>query len=177
MKRLIVLSDLWGKSKSDWFIQYETILKSHFEIVFYDCCKMAEIDLSDFSEDKIHHQFTNGGIERAVKALVENEKGNVEVLGFSIGGLIAWKAALEGLKVGSLFALSSTRLRYETKHPKCAINLFYAENDKYKPTEDWFKKQNLKMNIYKEQEHYFYSSKEIAIEVSKKIIEQTKPNR
>jgi pimeloyl-ACP methyl ester carboxylesterase len=177
MKRLIVLSDLWGKSKSDWFVQYETILKSEFEVVFYDCCTLGEIDLSDFSEDKIHQQFTNGGIERAVKTLLENEKENIDVLGFSVGGLIAWKAALEGLKVRSLFALSSTRLRYEEKQPKCAINLFYAEKDKYKPSEEWFRKLNLEMNIYKEQEHSFYCNKEIASEVSKKIIEITKPNR
>lgn len=177
MKRLIVLSDLWGKSKSDWFVQYETILKSEFEIVFYDCCKLGEIDLSEFSEDKIHQQFTNGGIERAVKTLLESEKGNVYVLGFSVGGLIAWKAALEGLKIMNLFALSSTRLRYEDKQPNCEINLFYAEKDKYKPSEEWFKKLNLEINIYKEQEHYFYSYIEIASEVSKKIIELTKPNR
>lgn len=168
-----MLSDLWGTSKSDWFVQYEMILKSHFEMVFYDCCKLAAIDLSDFSEDKIHHQFTNGGIERAVQALLENEKGNVDVLGFSIGGLIAWKAALEGLKVGHLFALSSTRLRYEEKKPSCSIHLFYAENDKYKPTEEWFRKQNIAVNIYKEQEHCFYSNNEIALEVSKKIIEHS----
>ena len=176
MKRLIVLSDLWGKSKSDWFVQYETILKSEFEVVFYDCCKLGEINLSDFSEDKIHQQFTNGGIERAVKTLLENEKGNVDVLGFSVGGLIAWKAALEGLKLMNLFALSSTRLRYENKQPTCEINLFYAEKDKYKPSEEWFRKLNIEITIYKEQDHYFYSNKEIASEVSMKIIEITKPN-
>lgn len=177
MRKLIILSDLWGKGKSDWYIHYESILKRHFEIVFYDCCELADIDLSDLSEDKIHQQFTNGGIERAVKSLLENEKGNIDAIGFSIGGLIAWKAALEGLKVGNLFALSSTRLRYEEIHPKCTVNLFYAEKDEYKPTEEWFRKLNLEMNVCKEQEHYFYSQKEIAIEVSKKLIEQTKPNR
>lgn len=177
MKRLIVLSDLWGKSKSDWFGHYETILRCQFEIVFYDSCKLAEIDLSDFSEDKIHHQFTNGGIKRAVKTLLEIEEGNVDVLGFSIGGLIAWKAALEGLKVRSLFALSSTRLRYEVELPSCTINLFYAEKDKFRPSEEWFRELNLEMNIYKEQEHAFYSKQEIATEVSKLIIEVTNRNR
>lgn len=49
-------------------------LKSHFEIVFYDCHKLAEIDLSDLSQEKIHQQFTNAGIERAVNALLDNEK-------------------------------------------------------------------------------------------------------
>lgn len=32
------------------------------------------------------------------------------------------------------------------------------------------------MNIYKEEEHEFYSNKEIAIELCNKIIKQIKPN-
>lgn len=176
MNKLIVLSDLWGKRRSDWINQYVAILENHFEVIFYDCCELAEIDLSDYSEDKIHKEFTNGGIERAVKAILDKEKGNINVLGFSIGGLIAWKAILDGLKAESLTAISSTRLRYEDKRPECKINLFYAENDEYKPIDDWFKKLNLEMNIYKEEEHEFYSNKEIAIEICSKIISITKPN-
>ena len=159
MNKLIILSDLWGKRKSDWINQYVTILENHFEVIFYDCCELAEIDLSDYSEDKIHQEFTNGGIERAVKAILDKEKGNINVVGFSIGGLIAWKATLGGLKAKSLTTISSTRLRYEDKRPECEINLFYAENDEYKPIDDWFKKLNLEMNIYKEEKHEFYSKK------------------
>lgn len=177
LRRLIVLSDLWGKSKSDWFAQYETILKSQYEIIFYDCRELAEIHLSDLTEDQIHQQFTNGGIEKAVKALIENEKETVDVLGFSIGGLIGWKTIFEGLKVENLFALSATRLRYEKQHPNCKINLFYAENDQYKPDEEWFTELEIEMNIYKNQEHYFYSNKEIVMEVTKVIIDQTKLKR
>ena len=76
MKRLIVLSDLWGKSKSDWFVRYETILKNEFEIVFYDSCELGDIDLSDSSEDRIHQQFAHEGIERAVNKLLENKNVN-----------------------------------------------------------------------------------------------------
>lgn len=176
MNKLLILSDLWGERKSNWLNQYITILENHFEIVFYDSCELAGIDLSDFSEDKIHKQFINGGIESAINSLLKKEKGEVDVLGFSIGGLIAWKAALEGLKVRNLFALSSTRLRYEEKCPHCAVKLFYAEKDEYKPSEEWFRKLNLEMNVWKEQEHYFYGKQEIAIKVSQKIIEQTMPN-
>ncbi len=173
MKRLIVLSDLWGKGKSNWFVEYEKILKKHFDICFYDCCELAEIDLYDLSEEKIHFQFINGGIERAVKALLDKEKGKIDLLGFSIGGLIAWKATVDGLKVGHLSAISATRLRFEEKKPKCSINLFYGENDKYKPSEEWFRKFNIEMNIYEKQKHCFYNDKKTAIDVSKKIIEQS----
>ncbi|ASS49496.1 MAG: hypothetical protein A3D31_02735 [Candidatus Fluviicola riflensis] len=172
MKKLIILSDLWGKRKSDWMNDYVTILENHFEVEFYDCCELAEIDLSDYTEDKIHRQFTNGGIDRAVKALLDKEKDTINVLGFSIGGLIAWKAILGGLKAESLTAISSTRLRYEDKRPECTINLFYAENDLYKPLEDWFHTLNIEMNLYKEKEHDFYTKKEIAIEVSNILVQE-----
>ena len=176
MKKLIILSDLWGKRESDWINHYVTILENHFEVTFYDCCEMAEIDLSEYSEDKIHQQFTNGGIERAVKAILDKEKGNINVLGFSIGGFIAWKAILDGLKAESLTAISSTRLRYEDKRPECVINLFYAEKDAYKPIDDWFSKLNLEMNIYKDEQHEFYRNEKIAADISNIIIYQIKPN-
>lgn len=151
--------------------QYLSVLEGHFEIEFYDCCELAAIDLTVYTEDSIHQQFTNGGIERAADALLEHESGKVIVLGFSVGGLIAWKAALGGLQVERLFALSSTRLRYEEKRPMCATHLYYAENDKFRPTEEWFRKLNLEMNLYSGQEHYFYSNEAIAMDVGRKIIE------
>ncbi|MGF1923761.1 MAG: alpha/beta hydrolase [Bacteroidia bacterium] len=170
MKKLIILSDLWGKGRSDWINNYVTILENHFEVIFYDCCELAEIDSVEYLEDKLHQQFTNGGIDRAVKAILDKEKGSIDVLGFSIGGLIAWKAILGGLNAESLTAISSTRLRYEDKRPECTINLFYAGNDKYIPIDDWFRKLNIEMNVYPEEEHTFYINKGIAIEVSNKII-------
>lgn len=175
MEKLIILSDLWGNLKSDWISNYASILENYFEITFYDCCELANINLSDYSEGKIHQQFINGGIDSAVNTLLKKEKENVYLLGFSVGGLIAWKAILKGLKAQSLTALSSTRLRYEVKRPECPINLIYAENDKYKPAEDWFIKSNLEMNIYKDMDHEFYRDKNVAIEVSKTIINQIKP--
>lgn len=173
MKKLIVLSDLWGRRKSDWYVHYQSLLDSHFEIVYYDCCELANIDLSDFSEEKIHQQFTNGGVDRAVKALLDIEKDEVFVLGFSVGGLIAWKAALEGLMVNNLFAVSSTRLRYEVDQPSCDISLFYGEHDKFKPTPEWFAQQKLDMNIYPNQEHFFYSLPEIADDICKKMLKKS----
>ncbi len=60
--------------------------------------------------------------------------------------------------------------RYEDKRPECTLNLFYAGNDKYIPIDDWFRKLNIEMNVYPEEEHTFYINKRIAIEVSNKII-------
>ena len=176
MNRLLLLSDLWGKRRWDWMHHYASRLEDHFDVVPYDCCTLAEIDLSDYSEASIHHQFTHGGIERAVKALRDKEKGTVHVLGFSIGGLIAWKAILDGLRAESLTALSSTRLRYEDRRPACTIRLLFAEHDTYRPTDDWFSKHNLDMHIHKQADHGFYSTEEMATHVSALLIDQLKPS-
>jgi pimeloyl-ACP methyl ester carboxylesterase len=172
MKRLIVLSDLWGKRKSDWIQHYRAPLAKHFEVVFYDSCELAELDLQDYSEENLHRQFVNGGIDRGVSALIKNEKDTVHVLGFSVGGLIAWKAALAGLKVEKFTALSSTRLRYEEHVPSCPIDLYFAENDPYKPSSDWFEKMNLSIRFAVNEEHYFYTKSTVAADVINKMIDQ-----
>lgn len=170
MEKLIILSDLWGNLKSDWLVHYTSILTNHFEIQYYDCCELAAIDLEEYSEEKIHQQFINGGVERAVEKLLEKETGIVNILGFSIGGYIAWKSACQGLQVNLFTAVSSTRLRYENIQPECKINLIYGENDKNKPKEDWFNKFDLEKNIHLKEEHEFYRKKEIAIDISNEII-------
>lgn len=173
MKRLIILSDLWGNRKSNWPKLYIELLENHFDIQYYDCCELGGIDLSVFTEANIHEQFLNGGIDRATKAILDLEKDFVDhVLGFSIGGFIAWKAIHRGLNVGCLTAISSTRLRMEDEKPACKINLFYAEKDQYKPSVEWFANQNLEMNVYDGEHHDFYCKNEIAREVSNFIITQ-----
>lgn len=72
---------------------------------------MANIDLNLALEDSLHQAFINGGVERAVASLLEKEKEPVDILGFSIGGFIAWKAAWKGLRVRSLTAVSSNKIK------------------------------------------------------------------
>ncbi len=155
--RLIILSDLWGKEKSDWLEFYLKKLNSTFQIRFYNSCELAGIDKSDFREHKIHEQFVNGGIDKAVEQLIQKEKGKMNVLSFSVGGIIAWKAGLKGLDIGHLFAISSTRLRNETNKPKCNMHLYFGENDLYMPKDDWFEKMNLKVKIIEKGEHEMYA--------------------
>jgi hypothetical protein len=42
--KLIMLSDLWGKEKSEWITDYVAVLESKFEIMFYDCCELGGVD-------------------------------------------------------------------------------------------------------------------------------------
>lgn len=164
-QRLILISDLWGIADADWIIHYTSILENHFDLQFYDSCDLGNIDKANFTADHLHYQFINGGIEKAVSNLLLNEKGLINVLAFSIGGTIAWKAALSGLQIDQFFAISSIRLRYEIQKPVGVIKLFYGENDDYKPDENWFSTMKIKPGNYKNEDHEFYRNKEIAVEI------------
>lgn len=172
MEKLVILSDLWGKMKSDWLVEYSSILKNNFELVYYDCRVLGEIDIHSTSEDVIHQQFINGGIETAVKDLLKKETGKVNILGFSIGGYIAWKAALEGLKISNLIAVSATRLRFENSKPLCKITLIYGALDTFQPSIDWYNRLELDKIIYADENHDLYTKPENARRISDLTLKQ-----
>ena len=90
------------------------------------------------------------------------EKKEVSILGFSIGGYIAWKSALKGLEINNLYAISSTRIRKENKKPDCNIQLYYGENDLYKPADEWLNTMKISTKIFKNENHEAYKSKKNA---------------
>lgn len=155
--RLLLLSDLFG-GNPEWIQYYIEILELKFDVQYYDVLKLAQIDSSS-DEKEIHNQFLNGGIEKAVNNLLDFEKEKVAVLGFSIGGTIAWKASLRGLQITQLVAVSSTRLRFETEIPSCKVKLYYGEKDLNKPNEEWFLKLKMASRIFKNQNHNLYQEK------------------
>lgn len=173
-KRLIILSDIWGREKSDWVRNYSKYLESNFDITYYDCCELGGIDKSDYTEKKLHNQFVNGGIEKAVSWLVETVKENVTILAFSVGGAIAWKFALVSDKVDSLICVSSTRLRYEMNKPKGRIMLYFGKNDEFKPQYEWFDRLEINYSILDGKDHLFYKEAEFGKELSEKIITNAK---
>lgn len=156
--RLIILSDLWGKHDANWVKNYTNPLSKYYDIHFYDACELGEIDTTDYIELKLHQQFVNGGIEKAVLNLIDIEKNEISILAFSIGGTIAWKAGLSGLKINKLIALSSTRLRYEVNKPKCDIQVIYGELDKNKPTQEWLSEMSVYNEIIPNANHDFYKT-------------------
>lgn len=170
-KRLIILSDLWGRDKSEWLIYYTQILNNYFDIQYYDCCELGEIDMFDYNEESLHKQFINGGINRAVDKLYELERQPVTILAFSIGGTIAWKYGLKSDRIDSLICVSSTRLRMETLKPAGKIILYFGEDDAYKPDIDWFNNMMLNQNFIKDSGHQFYKDRDFANELYKRIIE------
>lgn len=154
--RLIILSDLWGNTNAEWIAGYNDALKDQFDITYYDSQELAQIDPKLNQESDIHSAFVHGGIERAIENLCSLEKEKVTILAFSIGGTIAWGAALKGLKVKALYALSSTRLRHESEQPKCKIMLFYGEKDPNKPDQTWFEQQEIVPFIFEGMDHEMY---------------------
>lgn len=169
-QRLIILSDLWGEEKSDWVKHYTSTLEAYFDVKYYDSCVLGEVDKSIYSEKNLHQQFISGGIEKAVANILKKETENTYILGFSIGGLIAWKACNSGLKMQRFIAVSTTRLRYETQKPSGEIELFYGEEDPYKPDSNWFKKMEIKELFYKHETHEFYKKIEVAESLCKMIL-------
>ncbi|WP_026449949.1 alpha/beta hydrolase [Aequorivita capsosiphonis] len=167
--KLIILTDLWGLADSSWLDQYKVLLEPHFELKIYDSCKLAGIESTALNEKQIHAHFINYGIKTAVENLVKLEKAPVHILAFSIGGTIAWKAGLNGLNIINLYALSSTRLRYETEKPDCKIHLLFGEKDTFSPKEEWIASLNLELEIIKDGAHEVYKNEKISIQVSEQI--------
>jgi len=170
--RLIILSDLFGKERSSWIASYIELLSPNFEIQYYDCCELGGIDKTIYTEENLHNQFVVGGVERAVNALLKKEKKEVTVLAFSIGGTIAWKAGLKGLKVERLIAISSTRLRYETQVLNCKVELYFGEQDNYKPDDSWFANCQIVPEINKNKSHLVYVEKDFIHLICNAILNQ-----
>ena len=164
-KRLVILSDLWGKSNAKWIESYAEKLTLKFEVIFYDSCELAgiEIETKPQNQEEVHKQFVEGGIEKAVNKLSELEKNtNSILLAFSIGGTIAWKYALKTTSiVTQLYCISSTRLRYEIVKPQCSVYLYYGTNDLFTPDKKWFEILHTTA-IFKEGNHELYREQEFA---------------
>lgn len=172
-ERLIIISDLWGREKSEWLINYTRILEVKFDIEFYDSCELGEIDKTAYSRTNLHKQFVEGGIEKAVNKLIAIEKHTVNILAFSIGGTIAWKYGIRSRKINSLICVSSTRLRKETERPSGRLKLYFGENDEFKPEIAWLEKMELDYKILLDKEHQVYCEPEFAKQLSEKIIKAT----
>jgi hypothetical protein len=167
--KLIILTDLWGNINSNWIKIYAEKLKDKFEVKLYSSCEIAEIDSFKKTEKEIHNEFIKSGIEKAVENLLKLEKEEINILAFSVGGIIAWKSEIQGLKIRNLKAISSTRLRYEINKPKCNLNLYFGENDEYKPKKEWFENINLNYEIVKNAEHKVYENLDFATKVCENI--------
>lgn len=134
-KRLVILSDMWGCKKGLWITSYLGYLQSYFNISFYDSRELAYLDLKLNTADSLHEAFSNGGVDRAVEHLLKKETQDSHYLTFCAGATIAWKAALKGLPIKSLYAISPFQLDGTLEKPDIPVNLLYGEYQKLLPSE------------------------------------------
>nr|WP_299385125.1 hypothetical protein [Allomuricauda sp.] len=171
-EKLVVISDMWGVKKGLWITSYFGYLQQYYNIVFYDIQQLADIDVPVSTEENIHKAFVDGGIDVAVAHLLKKEKEPSHYLAFSTGGTVAWKAALKGLPVKSLTAISPTRIRYESQSPDIPMNLIFGECDKFKPGMKWAKEVGVNLNVVPSFGHQLYSDEKIISEVCLDLLEK-----
>ncbi|MCG2459911.1 hypothetical protein K8352_04065 [Flavobacteriaceae bacterium F89] len=169
-ERLVVLSDMWGLKKGLWITSYLGYLQQYYHITYYDSQQLASINPLIESEENVHAEFTQGGIDTAVAHLLTKETKPCHYLAFSTGGSIAWKAALRGLPIKSLTVVSSTRLRLETEKPSCPITLLYGENDRNSPPKEWSLKLGVKVEVLPHFGHDMYTDEKVISKVSRELL-------
>ncbi len=156
-ERLVILSDMWGAKKGLWITSYLGYLQQYFDVTYYDCQELANLDITVPSSDNIHKAFVEGGIDTAVAHLITKEKEAAHYLGFSTGGTIAYKANLMGLPMKSLYTVSSTRIRAEEKRPDCPTTLLFGDEDIYRPKQEWYDTLGVNGELIKGFGHNLYT--------------------
>jgi len=165
--RLVILSDIWGNNRPIWVQN----LVAYFQVQYYDSRSLAEVPPHLTSEKEIHQYFIQNGIQIATKKIRLLEKGPVHLIGFSMGGVIGWKASLTGLKTKHLYCISSTRLRLESHKPNIPIVLFYGAMDTHAPNKTWFEKHHIQPRIIPNQDHQVYLNDDFFHHLLAEIIE------
>ncbi|QXP56045.1 hypothetical protein H0I25_18620 [Cellulophaga sp. HaHa_2_95] len=175
-ERLVIVSDMWGTKRGQWITSYLGYLQQHFDIVFYDCQELANINLVVENQESLHHEFVHGGIETAVAHLLKRETIPSHYLAFSTGGTIVYKAGLQGLSVKSLHAISPTRVRFEKMKPNFPFKLVFGANDQYRPEKEWGDNLDISVTEASGFGHELYSDekiiKQVCLELLDKVIKK-----
>lgn len=169
-KKLVILSDMWGSKNGLWITSYLGYLQQYYDITFYDSQQLANITLTINTAENVRKEFDSGGIDIAAAHLLKNETMPSNYLAFGTGGVIAWRAALHGLPMESLYAVSSSRLRLESQQPQSDIELLFGEHDEFKPSQKWIDQMGVKTQIVKNFGHDLYTDEKIIIKVCQDLL-------
>ncbi|MCJ7467421.1 MAG: hypothetical protein MUO53_12100 [Maribacter sp.] len=145
--RLVILSDMWGIKKGMWITSYLGYLQQYYKIEFYDMMQLANIDPVHYTEEKICAEFMHSGIDTAVAHLLKKESEPSHYLTFCVGGTVAWKAALKGLPIKSLYAVSPGWLQFENEKPNIPMTLLYGEQQPTIPGRNWTHKVGAEIEV------------------------------
>lgn len=169
---LIILTDFNGLKDEMWLENYQHLLQKDFNCIVYDTQKLGEIACKGQSETQIHQAFVDFGIQKAVDNLLKIHTEEYTILGFSVGGTIAWKAALYNQRISSLYAVSATRLRFETLKPAVIVNLSFGELDMHRPNPTWSHELRVRSTIFENANHEVYKNSDFCSLLCAQIIRQ-----
>lgn len=169
--RLVVISDIWGAKKGMWITSYLGYLQQYFDIVYYDSQQLADIDIVNYTPEEVTQALEQGGMDTAITQLLMKERVPSHYLSFCCGGLIAWKAALKGLPVKSLYAISPMNIHLETVRPDVPVTLLFGENQEDRPSEAWADQMNVPIEVVPKFGRQLYTDEKIIGKVSLNILE------
>lgn len=171
-KRLVILSDMWGAKKGMWITSYLAYLQPYFDIVFYDCRQLANIDVPQNTRENIYRAFVDGGMALAVHHLLKKEDEPSHYLTFCAGGTIAFEGALRGLPVESLYAVSPIDLESFEETPACPVTLVYGDKDTDVPDYLWADTRGIQMHRIDKYGHELYSDDKVITMICQDILEK-----
>ncbi len=71
----------------------------------------------------------------------------------------------------SLYAISATRVRYETIRPSGKVELMYGDRDENRPSGEWAKKLGCEMELIEDFGHTLYSDEKIIRKVCQDLLD------
>lgn len=170
-ERLVILSDMWGSRRGLWITSYLGYLQQYFDIVYYDSQELAGLDLLVKTRENLCKALVEGGYDTAVAQLLAKEKTPSHYLAFCSGGTVAWRAALKGLPMNSLYAISPLWLEKETEKPDCAVKLLYGELHQERPAVDWAEEVGAHMHVEPQFGRELYSDEKIIRKVCLELLD------
>jgi len=165
------ISDLHGLQNAEWMEYYYSSLEPYFTMRMIDSLLLAGIERHVFSEKEIHRAFLSGGLDTAANRLRVDFPEKAWVLAFSIGGTIAWKAALSGWNYHRNFTISSTRIRLEEQVPQNIPILVFGNQDPNAPALSWFEEHRLQCHWIAGGDHEFYKEPVHAAYICEQLID------
>lgn len=160
-EKLVVVSDMWGTQKGLWITSYLGYLQQYFDIEFYDSRELAQLEGDFASADEIYAAFIDGGMDSAVSQLLLKEQTESHYLTFCAGGTITWHAALKGLPVKSLYAVSPIDLEDQSEGPDCPVRVLFGENDLKVSGTEWMIQTGAQVETISNFGHDMYSDEKI----------------
>jgi len=154
-ERLLIVSDMFGGQPS-WLQDYITHFEKDYSVSHFDSKKQAGIPNNIQTPEEIHQRFILGGLAHGVQQLLKTQQSPTQILAFSMGGTLVWKALLQGLPCTRLCCISATRLRYETQRSDCPIRLIYGKEDTHRQSTTWFDQMGIDPTIIPNQGHTLY---------------------